>query len=62
MSELAALVGWTLHLFSDLLAPSGWTRRRAIAFILGAVCLSAALFAIAYPDGLEWLGSRVSDA
>jgi ferric-dicitrate binding protein FerR (iron transport regulator) len=52
MSELAGLIGWFLHLFSDLLAPSGWTRRRALVLLFLALCLAAALFAIAWPDGL----------
>ena len=52
MQELAGMIGWVLRYVSEFIAPNGWTRRRALVVLFLAVCLSATLLYIAWPDGL----------
>jgi len=46
------MIGWVLRYVSEFIAPNGWTRRRALVVLFLAVCLSATLLYIAWPDGL----------
>ena len=53
MSELAGFIGWCLSSFHDWLAPNGLSKKRAVLFLLFMAALSAGLFYVAWPDGLE---------
>lgn len=53
MDLLAGALGWFLHLFGEIFAPSGWTLRRALALLLIAAIVSAVLFYVAWPGWFE---------